>query len=356
MIQTSSKREAQQRVDRIHSFREQLEELLRLGVFDLPAEQRSRLDSYLHKTLAELAERYDVDISERQKQISLGMRILSALGGLAFCAALYLFFYRIWGSLTTPPQVAILIATPILALSAMDFISRREKTYYYTTLISLVAIASFAINLGVMGSLFNIMPSPGIFLACGAFAIVLAYGYRLRLALAAGLVALLIFAAATIATWTGVYWVTFLQRPESVLPGCLLLLAVPLVVRHSRSADFPEAYHGIGLLLLLFCLELLIHAGHTSYFPFGAETIESMYRIVGFIVAGLVIYWGIRKSHPGFVNLGSLFFALYLFDQLFSWWWDWMPKYLFFLIIALIATCLLAIFRKIRNRVREQVS
>jgi uncharacterized membrane protein len=356
MTQTSSKREAQQRVDRLHTFRQQLEELLGLGVFDLPAEQHSRLNSYLDKTLAELAERYDVDISDRQKQISLGMRILSALGGLAFCAALYLFFYRIWGSLTTPPQMAILIATPILALAAMDFISRREKTYYYTTLASLVVITSFAINLGVMGSLFNIMPSPGIFLACGAFAVALAYSYRLRLALAAGLVALLIFAAATITTWDGSYWVTFLQRPESLLPGCMALLAVPLVVRHSKFVDFPEVYRWVGLLLLLFCLELLIHAGHTSYFPLGAKTIESMYRIAGFIVAGLVIFWGIRKSYPDFVNLGSLFFALYLFDQIFSWWWDWMPKYLFFLIIGLIAACLLAVFRKIRNRVQEQVS
>ena len=250
----------------------------------------------------------------------------------------------------------ILVVTPILALIGMEFISRREKTYYFTTLASLVAIGAFAINLGVMGSLFNILPSPGIFLACGAFAVALAYGYRLRLALMAGLVSLMIFLAATLVTWTGIYWESFLQRPETVLPGCLILLAIPLLVPHSRWTDFPEIYRGIGLLLLLLCLELLIHAGHTSYLPFAVKTNESIFRITGFVAAGLAIIWGIRKSQPGIVNLGSLAFALYLFDQLFSWWWDWMPKYLFFLIIGSIAACMLAIFRKFRNRVQEQLS
>ena len=356
MNDISSKRKAQQRVDRIHVLREELAALAGQGILEFSDEQRARLDSHLDRELAELAARCDVDISEKQKQISLGMRILAALGGLAFCAALYLFFYRIWGSLTTPIQTVLLVATPLLALTGTELISRREKTYFFTTLASLVAIASFAINLGVMGSLFNILPSPGIFLACGAFAVALAYGYRLRLALMAGLVSLLIFFAATLVTWTGIYWESFLQRPETVLPGCLILVAISVLVPHSRWTDFPEVYRGIGLLLLLLCLELLIHAGHTSYLPFAVKTNESIFRIAGFVAAGMVILWGILKSHPGIVNLGSLAFALYLFDQLFSWWWDWMPKYLFFLIIGTIAVCLLVIFRKLRNRVQEQLS
>ena len=48
------------------------------------------------------------------------------------------------------------------------------------------------------------------------------------------------------------------------------------------------------------------------------------------------------------VNLGLVFFAVLLFNRLFVWWWDWMPKYLLFLIIGIIALVLLAVFRKLR--------
>jgi uncharacterized membrane protein len=356
MADITNKRGAQRSVDRIHAFRQQLRELLSLGVLDLSDEQRTRVDSYLDRTLADLAERFDVDTSEKQKQISLGMRILAALGGLAFCAALFLFFLRFWGVLSTPVQVAILIVTPVLCLGALELISRREKTAYYTTLTSLVAIGAFYLNLGVLGSLFNITPSPSFFLAGGSFALVLAYGYRLRLPLAVGLVSLLVFLTATVATWTGGYWEMCLQRPENLLPGSLLLLAVPLLVRHRKSVEFPEVYQSIGLLLLLSTLELLFYAGRMSYLPFGFETVQAGYRILGFVAAGLTIAAGILKSRVGIVNLGSAFFALYLFDQLFAWWWDWMPKYLFFLIIGSIAVGLLAIFRKLRSRTREQLS
>jgi hypothetical protein len=33
-----------------------------------------------------------------------------------------------------------------------------------------------------------------------------------------------------------------------------------------------------------------------------------------------------------------------------DWWWDWMPKYLFFLIVGLTALALLWAFRRLRAR------
>src|SRR5712691_5973081 len=51
----SDKREAQQRVDRIHSFRDQLAELERDDVLALSAEQRERLDGHLNGLLKQLA-------------------------------------------------------------------------------------------------------------------------------------------------------------------------------------------------------------------------------------------------------------------------------------------------------------
>ncbi|MBZ5498969.1 MAG: DUF2157 domain-containing protein [Acidobacteriia bacterium] len=349
MAETSGKKEAQQRVDRIHSFRRELEQLTREGVLGLTDEQRARLDTHLDKTLAELAGRFDVDVSESQKQISLAMRIASALGGLALCAAVFLFFYRYWGLLSTPVQVALLVSIPILGLIAMEFVSRRERTLYYTSLLALVVFASFVLNLNVLGYIFNLAPSQNAFLAWGVFALVLAYGYSLRLELAAGLVLLVIFVAAQIMSLSGGSFDAVMDRPETFLPGGMALLAIPLIHRHSKHPGFATVYRLFGLLFLFLALLMLGNLGHLTYLPFPKKAVEGIYQVTGFGAVIAAIWIGVQRRMMEAVNLGSAFFAIYLFLRLFNWWWDWMPKYLFFLIIGIIALVLLAVFRKIRT-------
>jgi len=165
MIGKITKREAQQQVDRIHAFRGQLEKFLQEGALELSGDQRTRLDAHIDRTLANLAAQFDVDVNESQKRFSLGMRIVSTLGGLAFCGALFLFFYRYWGYLSTTVQLLILAVVPILALVLLQFVAQRDKTSYYTGLVAAVVLASFILNLYVLGVLFNITPSPASFLA-----------------------------------------------------------------------------------------------------------------------------------------------------------------------------------------------
>lgn len=335
-------------MDGIRAFRRELERLAREGVLVLSEDQRSGVDACHEKTLAELASRFDVDVSESQKQISLAMRIASALGGLALCAAVFLFFYRYWGLIGTPLQVVILISIPILGLFAAELVSRRERTFYYTSLIVLVVLAAFIMNLVVLGSIFNLAPSPYAFLVWGVLALILAYGYRLRLPLAGGLAALVIFVAAIMTTLGGGYWDACVERPEGFLPGALALLAIPLLLRHSRHPDFPTTYRVIGLLFVFIALLVLSNAGQLSYLPFGKQAAQGMYQLIGFGAAILAIWSGIRRRWLESVNLGSAFFALHLFNRMFSWWWDLLPKYLFFLIIGVIALVLLAVFRRLR--------
>ncbi|HYK90231.1 MAG TPA: DUF2157 domain-containing protein [Acidobacteriota bacterium] len=349
MSEPVGKREAQRRVERIHAFREQLAEIAGEGVLELSAEQQSRLDLHLDKTLSELAERYDVDISASQKQISLGMRILSTLGGLAFCAAVFLFFYRYWGLLSTVAQTAILIAVPIAVLVAMQFTARHEKTLYYTALLGLVAFASFIMNMAVLGSIFNITPSQNAFLVWGAFALVLAYTYRFRLLLAAGLICLLVYVAATLTAWSGPYWASCAERPEFFLLPGLAAVLVPMIDGR-KHADFHFVYRLIGLVTIFTALEILMHESWMSVLPLGKKPLQAIYQVTAFAAAGATIWLGIRHKFIGIVNLGSAFFALYLFDRLVDWWWNWMPKYLFFLIVGLIAVGLMTVFRRIRSR------
>ena len=350
MAETSGKKEAQQRVDRIHAFRRELDQLALEEALVLDGERRARLDAHLDRTLADLARRFDVDVSDSQKKMSLAMRIASALGGLALCAAVFLFFYRYWGWINTPTQVAILVAVPILCLIAAEWAAPREKTLYYTSLIVLVALAAFVLNLTVLGSIFNIAPTAKALLAWGALAVILSYRYGLRLPLAGGLVALAIYVAAEAVSLSGGFWGSFPERPETLLPAGLAMLAIPLLAHHENRPGFPPVYRLLGLLLTFLVLLLLGNMGQLSFLPLSRKAAGAIYQTAGFAAAIAAIWTGVRKGVPESVNLGSGFFAIYLFNRLYVWWWDWMPKYLFFLTLGIIALILLAVFRRLRAR------
>ena len=353
MGDSASKRDAQRRADRIRAFREELGELEREGALTLDPGQRSALESHLQRTLASLAQQYDVDTSDSQKQISWGMRIVSTLGGAALCAAVVLFFLRFWGALGAVAQVALLAATPLLALAATEYAARRDRTMYYAWLLSLVAFGAFVLNLNALGSIFNLTPSYQALLPWGAFAFLLAYTYRLRLPLAAGLVCAVGYLAAALSSWWGGNWQAFAERPENFLLGGLILLAVPATRINRRHAEFNGLYRVFGLLTLFLAVLILSEAGALSYLPLGESTIRTMYQIAGFAAAGLAVWKGVRAGLTAVANLGAGFFALLLYLRFFHWWWDWMPGYLFFLIIAVVSAGLLAVFRRLRPQAVE---
>ena len=76
----------------------------------------------------------------------------------------------------------------------------------------------------------------------------------------------------------------------------------------------------------------------------------------GLLLSAGVVVRGVRLSRKGLVNLGVAAFIVFLFVRLYAWWWQWMPKYLFFLLIGLIAIGLLLVFRRIRARLGEGVA
>ncbi|MGH7164243.1 MAG: DUF2157 domain-containing protein, partial [Nitrospiraceae bacterium] len=45
--------------------------------------------------------------------------------------------------------------------------------------------------------------------------------------------------------------------------------------------------------------------------------------------------------------------VIQLYTKFFDWWWDWMAKYLFFLLLGLIAVLLLLVFQRLRAYLRE---
>jgi hypothetical protein len=355
MSESSAKHDAQRRADRIRAFREELAELERQGVLTLDAAQRVTVESHLRQTLADLAQRFDVDTTASQKQISWGMRIASTFGGLALCAAVVLFFQRIWGLLGIPAQVAVLVVTPLVMLAATEFAARRERTLYYGSLLSLVAFGAFVLNLSVLGSIFNLTPGRDALLAWGLFGLLLAYAYGLQLPLAAGLICMLGYLAACFSSWMGAPWLSFPERPENFLLGGLILLAVP-GLRHQRwYAEFDWLYRTLGLLTLFLAILILSEWGAVSYLPMRQSTVEAIYQVTGFAGAGIALWIGIRSRFAGVANLGAVFLTLFLYLRFYHWWWDWMPGYLFFLVIGLVSIGLLTLFRKLRGRTAEVV-
>ncbi|HAD05198.1 MAG: hypothetical protein A2091_07340 [Desulfuromonadales bacterium GWD2_61_12] len=346
------KDQAQQRVDRIRAFRDELTQLEGEGVLTLPPELRAPVDAHHNRLLRELTRQYDVDVSGADKQLSLGMRIVSLLGALALSAAVFFFFYRFWGGLGTTVQVAVLVVAPLLATASVELAARREPTLYFASLLALVAFACFVLNLVLLGAIFNITPSQNAFLVWGAFALLLAYGYGLRLLQVAGMCSLTGYLAATIGTFGGCYWLSFGERPENFIAAGALLALVPLLPQR-KHPHFAGYYRVFGLLCIFIAILILANWGSISYLPWAMNTIESLYQTAGFLLAAAAIALGIRQGWPGVVNLGSTFFVLYLYTKFFDWWWEWMPKYLFFLLLGLIAVGLLLAMRRLRSTMRE---
>jgi Predicted membrane protein (DUF2157) len=341
--------EAQKRADGIAAFRAELAMLEQEGVLVLPEEQRAHVAAHQDALLRTLAERFDVDVSEGEKKLSLGMRVASFLGALAFAASAVLFFRRIWGELATPAQVAILAGAPVLGCLATHLAARREKTGYFASLLALVTFACFVLDLVMLGKIFAVTPTENAVLAWGVLGLVLAYAYGLRLLLALGIAMVTVWLAAKTGALAGVPWFALGERPESFLPAGLLAFALPLGLKHRGREDFPPLYRLCGLLAVLGSVLVLSAWGEWSYLRLDRKLIESSYQVAGLVLSAAVIAAGIRRRWRETVNAGSAFFVIFLWVRLYNWWWDWMPKYLFFLIVGLIAAAALWALKRLRT-------
>ncbi len=346
------KDDAQMRVDQINGFQRELVQLEQENVLHLSDEDRRKVESYHEGLLQQLANQFDVDTTKMQKQMSWGMRIISFLGAAAISAAVFFFFYRFWGLFSVPMQVCVLVAGPILLSVGIEVAARKEKTLYFSAIIGLVAFAAFVLNLSMLGQIFNITPTQNAFLIWAIFAFILAYTYGLRILLVAGIISLTGYLSATVGTWSGCYWLGFGERPENFIVAGLVLFFISFIP-HRSFRDFPPLYRLFGLLTVFIAVFILANWGSISYLDIPSKSVEHLYQIIGFLAAGLAIWLGIKQHWPGVTNLGSTFFAIFLYTKFYDWWWNWMPKYLFFLVIGLVALLLLLVLKRLRARTRE---
>ena len=76
---------------------------------------------------------------------------------------------------------------------------------------------------------------------------------------------------------------------------------------------------------------------------------ESIYQLAGFLFSALTIWLGLRRQWTETANTGVVFFVIFLYTKFYDWWWELMPKYLFFLILGLTALLVLMVMKRLRG-------
>src|SRR4029079_11328906 len=143
------------------------------------------------------------------------------------------------------------------------------------------------------------------------------------------------------------------SRARAGRPASVLLFAFPSLVRHARYPDFPAVYRILALLALFLPMIVLANWGEASYLPFDDWAIEAIYQILGFAGTAAAICLGVRRQWPHVVNTAVTLFIALLYTKFFDWWWEAMPKYLFFLVLGLTAVLFLLVLRRLRTALQQ---
>jgi len=341
-----SKDDAQRRADQIRAFREELADLRREGLEPVPLDRLDALTAHHDALLSALRDRFDIDTTVSARRMSLGMRLASAFGAAALTAAVVSFFYRIWGGLSTPAQVAFLTLAPVAALAAMVLAARRERTLYVASLCAIVACGAFVLQTVMLGTIFNKAGSPHVLGAWAAFALAVAIPFRFTLPCLAGVGAAICYAAALPVWLQGAPWLEFVERPETVMVSAVLAYAAWRLLPRELQPWARGAALALGLISLL----AMSTFENSSLLPWNRSVVEASYQILAIIVAVGVVALGVRTGRNETLVAGAVFTALFLIGRFVDWWWDWMPKYLFFLALAAMAIAWLMLLGRLRRR------
>ncbi|AOE86903.1 DUF2157 domain-containing protein [Pseudomonas sp. TCU-HL1] len=341
--------QAQHRADDIQAFYREVERLHEEQALLLSPEQIDQLGKHHRQLLADYRNAFDIDPDAQARRLSLGMRIASLLGALALAASLLFFFYQFWGLFPDTAQVGILAGFSLGSLLLTLLLRQRAPAGYFTKLAAVLAFACFVLNVVMLGQIFNIAPSNKALLPWAAYALLLAYACDVRVLLGAGLACIMALVATQLTRWSGLYWLDCTERPEHLLPAGLMIFLVPQFLSQTSFSGFAAIYRVMGLLGMFVPILVLANWANGSYLPWSRDLVEGLYQLLGFTGAALAIWLGNRCDWPEVVHTSLLFFVLFLYIKLFDWWWEVMPKYLFFLVLGLVAVLILLVLGRLRR-------
>ncbi|WP_213996462.1 DUF2157 domain-containing protein [Arsukibacterium sp.] len=343
-----NKTQAQARADQVLAFRAEQQLLTEQSVLALSDEQAAKVRDYHNDLLQQLQQGLNIDLNEKARHLSLGMQIVSFLGATALAASLFFLFFQYWGYFSTVSQVALLVTAPLLTLALAVWLQRVDYSGYYAKLAALVSFTALVLNIIMLGSIFNITPSPNAFAVFSLYGFVLAYLLHVRLLLAAAMLCSFMFIGAQFGSWMGSYWVHAGEYPEHFLFASAMFFMLPLLCKQQQFDGFATIYQTLSAVVFFIAVLVLANWGSVSYLPWSTDIIEGVYQVVGFAASALLVLYGLRAHAAKLMLTGNVFFALFLYTKFFDWWWDWLPKYLFFLLVGLTAILVLMIFNRFR--------
>ena len=342
---------AQHRADQIAAFRAELETLAREGAAAFDPAALAAVTAHQDALLDRLARDFDVDRTATGRRMSQGMQIAAIIGAAALVAAIVSFFYRFWNELTMYAQITLVVAAPLAALGAMAVAGRVEKTRYVASLCAIVACGAFVFETIALGRMFNLRESPHFLAFWAVFAMAVSLPWRMVVPFALGAAAMAVYVAALGFELFHVPWTSALERPEAMMLAAALLLSAA----HRVPAELVAVARGVWLTIALIPLLALSSIGGISLLPLDPDAVRVAYQVAAPLVAGGVITHALARGYTESLVIGSVFAGLFIVTRFVDWWWDWMPKYLFFLLMAAAAIAWLWALRLARRRL-EAVS
>jgi uncharacterized membrane protein len=341
---------AQQRADRIRAFRDELTQLSTEGVQLLSAEQAQQLAQHHEAVLAGLRSRFDVDVSESAGRLSRGMQIASFFGALTLTAAIYSLFARFWCDLDLPLQIGLLTLFPMLSLAGVDLAARREPSLYIASIFAAAAYGTFWLAAATTARVLDVPVTVPVLWLGVVFGVALATAYGFRVVLVAALLAVIVALAGTLFTVAGAPWTMTGERLEPAMIAAfgLLLLAPGL---DAASPGFGALTRRVALGVGFLALLVLSSDGGVSVLPLPLRWIEGVYQVLMLLMTIAVIGIGIARRHPDLVNIAAVGLAFFLVSRYVDWFWSLLPRYLFFLLLAVAAFAWLLVLRRLRARV-----
>lgn len=350
-----SREDAQRRIDQVRAFRNELEALQRDGVTTLSAQQRESVASYHARLIRELAARFDADVDERGRQLSLTMRIFSVTAAILVSTTVFLLFYHFWASIALHTQIVLLIGAPLATFALTLFSQGFDPSGYFSRLAAALCFSCFVLNIVILPTLLNLSVGAMPVLASTAFAFVLAYGMDSELLLCAGILGIFIYCAALITEGLGAPWWTFAARPENFLVGAAVVLGMACIPRSSHS-DFPTFYRSLGCLGVFVPLLLVSAWPSLSYWDVPPAHLAVSYQVLTLVGTGIAIFLGVTRGWDEVTLLGAVAALTLVTERLWIWLLPRVPVYEVFLLasaLAIAALCAVAYLRSRRRPMGE---
>ena len=349
LMAPDARRAAQARADQIRAFRRELRALAEEGVFRPAPDEEGALAAHHERLLTSLARDFDVDRSEREGQLSRGLRIASLLGAAALVAAVAALVDQVWGRLTLPAQVTLLTGFPLAALAGVHLAAERERTRYVAGLFALVALGTGWFAIGMIARLLDLPASALLLWPAAAFGLAVAVSYGFRLVFALSMTGFVVAVSSVFFVAGDVPWPTLFERLEPFTGSAFVLLAVS---RHFAplGEGFEDAARQAGLVLVLGALLMLSNLHGVSLLAFSPNTALIIYQVV-FVPFSMVLLWrALRAGDRRAANLVAAALAVFIVIRYVDWFWDWLPAWAFFLILAAIAFASIATLGRLRRR------